>query len=225
MRASRLLSILDILRGRLKPVTAATLARELEVSERTIHRDMATLRDMGAPLRGEAGVGYQLEPGYFLPPLRFDPEEMDALMLGLRLVAARADPEAATAARRAAARIRAVLPASLGNTFSQTPVRAVSRPSEEGDRALPLLAPLRAAIRDRKRVELAYRDGEDARTRRIVRPLGLTVFDAAWLLTAWCETRDDFRNFRVDRITGLITRADRFPLDRGKRFEDYLATL
>lgn len=127
MRTLRLFALLDHLRARLGPISAEALALELGVSMRTIYRDMATLQAMGAPVRGESGIGYQLEKGYFLPPLRFDADEQEALMLGLRLIAARGDTALASAARRASAKIGAVLGEGDGAAYAELPLRAIPK--------------------------------------------------------------------------------------------------
>lgn len=225
MRTLRLFSLLDHLRGRRAPVSAEQLARALDVSPRTIYRDMATLQAMGAPIRGEAGIGYQMEKGYFLPPLHFDPDELDALMLGMRLVAARGEPALGEAAQRALTKIGAVLSEEKREAYRELPLKAVSRPSEVQAQAARHLAFLRAAIRERAVLRIHYRDLKGRESWRDGRPLGLTVFDDVWLLTIWCERRSDFRNLRVDRVIEVSRTGRSFRPERGKRFEDYIRTL
>ncbi len=200
MRTLRLFSILDELRVHRRPVSAQTMADKLGVSVRTIYRDMATLQQMGAPVRGEGGIGYQIEKGYFLPPLHFDEDELDAVILGMRLVAAKGDGPLADAALRASAKINAVLSEHDREAYSGSPLLAYSEQEEEADDALRFLSPLRRAIRDRQYLQITYMDLKQSRSQRSVRPLGLTAFSRVWLLTAWCELRQDFRNFRVDRL-------------------------
>jgi len=225
MRTLRLFALLDRLRGRSTPLSAEVLARELDVSPRTIYRDMATLQAMGAPIRGESGVGYQLEKGYFLPPLQFDPDELEAVMLGMRLVAARGDRALQAAAGRVSAKIGAVMGDDAGEHYRRLPLRAVSRHSSDEADLDGRMAILRVAIRGRQRLDIDYVDLKGADSRRTVRPLGLTIFDSVWLLTVWCETRNDFRNLRVDRIASVQEAGSRFRTEAGKRFEDYLKTL
>lgn len=225
MKVFRLFALLDRLREASAPVSAEALAHALEVSPRTIYRDMATLQAMGAPVRGEAGLGYQMERGYFLPPLRFDAEELEAIALGMRLVTARGDDGLRAAAARVAGKIGAASGEGAGKVTDRLPLRAVTREHPQAgvvDRWLP---ELRRVIRERRIVRLGYVDLSRRETRRRVRPLGLTVFDEVWLLTGWCEAREDFRNFRVDRLTALEDTGERAPNERGRRFEDYLATL
>ncbi|MBL4693121.1 MAG: YafY family transcriptional regulator [Magnetovibrio sp.] len=224
MRVLRLFSILDRLRVNQHPVSAETLASMLDVSVRTIYRDMAALQSMGAPIRGESGVGYQMEKGYFLPPLHFDPDELDALTLGLQLVAIRGDKGLEKAAARASAKITSALQDGQQNAFQTSPLHAYHDPT--GTQAcMPLLGPVRVALRKRNKLFIAYKDLKDHHSTRTIRPLGLTVFEKAWLLTAWCEKRSDFRNFRVDRIKTMDKLPETFPREAGKEFSDFLKTL
>lgn len=225
MKVFRLFALLDHLRSAATPVSAEALARALDVSPRTIYRDMVTLQAMGAPVRGEAGLGYQLERGYFLPPLRFDADELEAVMLGLRLVRARGDGALRAAAERASGKIGATVAGDAGTSFRQLPLQAVSRRKAGDEVANGWLPLLRAAIRERGLVQLDYADLEGRTSARQVRPLGLTLFDEVWLLTAWCEHRAGFRNFRVDRITHAAATGARFRHESGRRFQDYLASL
>jgi predicted DNA-binding transcriptional regulator YafY len=225
MKTLRLFSLLDRLRSASTPVSAEALADMLEVSPRTIYRDMATLVAMGAPVRGEAGLGYQLEKGYFLPPLHFDADELEANMLGVRLVMARGDGDLGAAAQRVSGKISSTMQAGAGDRYKNLPLRAVSKLTEEHSKANLHLSFLRRAVRDRVVVTLEYLDLKDNITERIVRPLGLTMFDAVWLLTGWCESRNDFRNFRLDRISKVETAGQVFRHQKGQRFEDYLLTL
>lgn len=225
MRSLRLFALLDHLRGRSVPISAETLAEMLGVSVRTIYRDMVTLQAMGAPVRGEPGVGYQLEQGYFLPPLHLDHDEMEAVMLGMRLIAARSDKPLAAAARRASAKFAASMGPDRQAAYSNLPLRAVSRRTSESECAKAHLPLLRDAIRGRLILRITYADLSENESERTIRPLGLTLFDAAWLLTSWCEARNAFRNFRVDRIATVSGTGTTFRHEKGRRFEDYLKTL
>ncbi|OQP86863.1 DNA-binding transcriptional regulator [Rhizobium rhizosphaerae] len=225
MRTLRLFALLDHLRGRLGPVSAETLALKLDVSVRTIYRDMATLQAMGAPVRGEAGIGYQMERGYFLPPFQFDADELDAIMLGMRMIAARGDGKLSDAATRVSAKVRAGLDGEAGEAYARLPLRAVSRHAQKDTGSGTHLSCLRSAIRERAFLDIRYLDLQGAKSQRLARPLGLTVFDEAWLLTIWCEEKRDFRNLRVDRIEIVERTGKRFRPEAGKRFDDYLKTL
>ncbi|HAT86967.1 helix-turn-helix transcriptional regulator [Cohaesibacter gelatinilyticus] len=221
MRTIRLFSILDQLRGRRTPISAENLAERLGVSVRTIYRDMKTLQSMGAPIRGEGGLGYQLEDGFFLPPLHFEPQELDVLLLGIRMVAARGDNELAETADRLLGKIEDVLKGGENNL--DQPLLAV-KPVAKPNHAFGM-SQLKASIRLRLKVKLQYLDGQQRKTSRLVRPLGLTAFEKVWVLTAWCETRDDFRNFRLDRISDFEVTQTKFKRDKGKEFSDYLKSL
>ena len=221
MRSARLFAILDQLRLSRGPVPARLLADLTGVTERTIYRDMATLQAMGAPIRGEGGLGYQMEKGHFLPPLNFDPDELDAIALGMRLVAARGDEKLGDAAGRVAAKIDAVLPDKDRGEARQDRLIAYSPAAA----AQHILGPLREAIRRRRKLDITYQDLQGRSSARRIRPLGLTAFDTLWLLTAWCEERADFRNFRLDRLESVTETGINFTPERGREFRDYLATL
>ncbi len=225
MRTQRLFQLLEILRGRRQAVSAQVLADATSVSLRTLYRDMADLRAMGAPIRGEPGLGYWLESGYFLPPLRFDADELDAIVLGLRLVAARGDEELTQAAHRVIAKVSAVMSDEGRQGFERLPLQAATARADAETHAPGVMRTLRLAIRDRAVLRIDYQDLQGRDSRRHVQPLGLTVFDQVWLLTAWCEARDDFRNFRVDRLRAVHRTGERFALEQGRRFEDYLQLL
>ncbi|MFM2355585.1 MAG: hypothetical protein RLZZ528_1321 [Pseudomonadota bacterium] len=211
--------MLDTLRLRRGPVTAREIAADCGISLRTAYRDLADLQAMGVPLRGEGGLGYVLEPGYFLPPLGLDEEELDALALGAGLVAARGDPALAGAAQRALSKIAGATrserrPALTEPILGAGPAAPAPQPTD--------LAAIRRAIRQRQTTEIDYVALSGATSRRRARPLGLTVFDHAWLLTIWCETAQDFRHLRADRITRFLALPERFRPERGKRLSDSL---
>jgi len=220
-RADRLFRLLLELRGR-RVVTARELARRLEVSERTVYRDVADLSASGVPIAGEAGVGYRLA-GFELPPLMFDRTEIEALVLGARVVEAWGGDELAGAARTALAKVEAVLPRDRERLIEETRLYAPTHGEPPAER-LPL-DPLRAAIRERLKVRLAYRDGEGRASERTVRPLALSFFPPVWLLTAWCELRQDFRAFRLDRFSDLEIAKEAFEDEAGKTLADFAARL
>lgn len=225
MKTLRLFALLDHLRTCAGPVSSEALAQVMNVSTRTIYRDMVTLQAMGAPVRGEAGIGYQLEKGYFLPPLQFGPDELDAIMLGMRLIAAKGDDQLMQAAKSVSGKVSAVMNATSGSAYRDLPLRAVSRRTEESEKAKHYLPTLRLAIREKKVLDLHYLDLQNNKSHRRVRPLGLTLFDHVWLLTVWCESRNAFRNLRLDRITSIHETEQHFRHEKGKRFTDYLASL
>lgn len=219
-RADRLFKIVLLL-GRGRVVTARRMAEELEVSERTVYRDVADLISAGAPIDGEAGVGYRMRAGYQVPPLMFDGEELEALALGASMVRAWADPELAKAADRVLAKIDAVLPNHLRGRWGRETLLApdffIAPETVTG------MAELRRAIDRRLMVHLAYRRDGGESTERVVWPLGLVFWGLKWTLGAWCELRGDFRTFRLDRIQGLHVLPSQFPDLYGRRFEDYVA--
>ncbi len=206
-RASRLLTLVQLLRRHRHPVTAAALASELGVSVRSVYRDVDALRAQGAGIEGAAGVGYLLRPGFLLPPLMFKDEELEALMLGLRLAAQHADAELAKAGADALAKIRAVLPRSLRAAADETALLAGPawrRPPERVS-----LAEVRRCIRDQLRARIEYADGRGARSERTVWPIAIGFFESARVVVAWCEARQDFRSFRADRIARWTTTRER----------------
>jgi len=216
MRLFRLLSLLDALRLRHGPMTARQMASAAGISLRTVYRDIADLQAMGAPIRGEGGVGYVLEQGYFLPPLGLDFDEMEALALGVSLVAARADDRLAQAADRALAKIAGASRAESRQILGSPTIEA--GPSQV--LPAPDLAAMRQAIRDRRLAEIDYLSLAGETSTRRARPLGLTLFDASLILTIWCEMAADFRHLRADRITRFRPLQDRFRPESGKRLSD-----
>ncbi len=222
-RSTRLLALLQALRGRRHPVTAATLARELEVSERTIYRDLSELAAQGAPVQGEAGVGYVLGPGLFLPPLMLTEDETEAVLLGLRYVDQRGDDVLTKAAEGVRAKITAVLSREM-QAAADMPL-SMPGPGGKGfpENRVPL-ALLRSAIRMQKRLAIEYVDEQDRRTRRIVWPIQLGFMDNGRVLTARCELREAFRFFRTDRILSAELR-DRYPARRADLLRDFQAQL
>jgi predicted DNA-binding transcriptional regulator YafY len=210
-RSARLLRLLQAMRGRHQPVTAARLAEVLEVSERTIYRDVADLMAQGAPIDGEAGVGYILRPGLFLPPLMLSEDEIEAVMLGLRYVDQRGDDVLQAAASVALTKISAVL--SPQAQIQMTNPISLPGPPRTFPQNATSLKDLRTAIRNRVRLDIRYVDQQERRTERIVWPIQLGFMDQARVLCAWCELRQDFRTFRTDRIVA-ITSLDRYPAQR-----------
>lgn len=197
-RADRLFQIIQILRRSARPVTAATLAGELEVTVRTVYRDVADLMAQRVPIRGEAGVGYVLDRAYDMPPLMLGPDELEAAVLGAQWVATRGDPGLARAARDLLAKISGVVPDHLRPFIadpgvSAGPTRAASADGLD-------MARLRAAIRAGRKMRISYRDGTGRASERVVWPVMVGYAETVRLLAAWCEWRQAFRHFRTDRI-------------------------
>ena len=180
------------------------------MSLRTLYRDVETLRAQGAPIEGEAGMGYVLKPGFLLPPLMFNEDEVDALILGLRLAAERGDPDLERAAEDALAKIAAVLPDEMED-MSETSGLLVA---PAGPRGKAVLADIRKALRAERKLRLRYSDKKGAVTERIVWPVAVGFFETADMLAAWCETRQDFRHFRLDRIAAAEALDQRYPRRR-----------
>lgn len=219
-RTDRLFDLIQILRdGRLH--TARDMSERVEVSVRTIWRDMASLQASGLPVDGERGVGYILRETIDLPPLSLTPDEVEALRLGAALVARGADPSLARAAELLRAKVESVLPDRLRQPpASHGPFIFTGRETEDSAIHLP---PLRHALRERLRVRLVYRDATGSCSTREVRPLQLEFWGRVWTLAAWCETRADFRSFRLDRIEQLTLSDTSFPVEPGRDVEDYMA--
>jgi len=211
-RSDRLFELLQALRRRRRPVSGRALADELGVSLRTLYRDIATLQAQGADIVGEAGVGYVLKPGFLLPPLMFSEEEIEALALGSRWVAERADDPLGGAARNALAKIAAVLPADLREGLEASSL--IVGPGRAAEAEGVDLAVLRKAIRAERKVALCYRDAAGAPSERLVWPFALGFFDHARVVAAWCELRQGFRHFRTDRIVAMTTTEVRYPRRR-----------
>lgn len=211
-RADRLLRLVQLLRRHRAPVSAAVLAQELEVSVRSIYRDVDTLRAQGAAIEGEAGLGYVLKPGFLLPPLMFSDEELEAVTLGLRLTAEHGDPALERAAADVVAKLRAVLPKDLQALLSGTgllagPARA--RPRESID-----LGEVRRALRRERKARIEYTDQRGVASSRVIWPVALGFFERARVVVAWCERRGDFRSFRADRIARWTTLGAGYPKTR-----------
>ena len=211
-RPARLLQLLDALRRARLPQTGPQLAQQLGVSLRTIYRDIATLRTQGADILGDPGLGFEMRPGFLLPPLMFNADELEALLLGARWASMQADPQLAQAATAAMDRIRTALPLELRIAVDTSgllvPKMHTDPPAE------PWQAALRRAIRAERKVALDYRDAEGQATRRIVWPFAMAFFEQARLIAAWCELRQGFRHFRADRVVALAETGESMPQRR-----------
>lgn len=221
-RADRLFQIVQYLRGG-RLLTAAKLAGRLEVSERTIYRDIADLQASGVPIDGEAGIGYLMREGYDLPPLMFNRDEITALVAGARLVRAWGGARMALAAGEALVKIEAVLPPAERRRAAEVPVYAMDHHMTDGQRAN--LDRINAGIEKRAVLALAYTDAGEAETDREVEPLGLYYWGRVWTLVGWCRLRNDFRMFRIDRIRTLAESGERFEIIKGRTLQDFLADL
>jgi len=218
-RTERLIKITTLLQGRRGAVTADYIAQECEVSVRTIYRDIQELMNSGVPISGEAGVGYILDAGYHLPPLSFDIEEIESLVLGMAMVCNWTDDRMGRSARSALDKIKNALPAPSLERLHGTALFAFQSAIH-----VPWtvdFSALRLAIREKYKIEIDYVDERKQTSVRTVRPLAMIFLGPIWLLCGWCELRSDFRNFRIDRIQNLQTLAERFRDEPGKALNDY----
>lgn len=218
-RADRLFQVVQALRGG-RLVTARQLARQLEVSERTIYRDMADLIGSGVPITGEAGIGYVLRGGFDIPPLMFTPDELEALAVGARMVQALAGRDLADAAAEAIVKIEAVIPPDRREDLSGSRlfVPDILLCPELRQR----LEMIRRATSERRVLCFSYTREDGTVSRRSVQPLGLFCWGRVWTLGGWCELRDGFRNFRVDRMADAAIEERTFREEKGRTLHDFL---
>lgn len=218
-RADRLFHIIQLIRGR-RLTTAAFLAARLEVSERTVYRDVADLQHQGVPIEGEAGVGYRLGAGFELPPLMFSAGEARALVAATRLAQAWLDPALARDAEQALGKILSILPRQ---TRAAAESLALYAPTFNVEPAIQqTLQTLREAVQLRHKVTIAYRDVVAQSSQRSLRPLGCFFWGKVWTLVAWCESRHAFRSFRLDRMDALQVQDAMFRDEAGKTLADFL---
>jgi predicted DNA-binding transcriptional regulator YafY len=196
---------------------AEDMAQRLEVSTRTIYRDIAHLQGSGLPIEGEAGIGYLLRPGFDLPPVTFTHDQVEALALGLAYAERAGDPHLSLAAREARAKLQAAMPRAEDRALANAPYFSLHRRMPAEARLL------RKAIRQRLVTRLTYSDGTDQATDRRVRPLAIWSYPEGWMFTAWCELRSDFRTFRFDRIRALSLTLEPFPDETGTSLAAFLA--
>ena len=207
-RADRLLKVIQILRRHRRPVRGQMMAEELEVSLRTLYRDIADLITDGVPIRGEAGVGYVLGEGYDLPPLMFNADELESVMLGLRWVMRRGDQALVRAAQDAVAKVGAVLPKELKPVLFDAAL--IVPPNWRGVVDKIDVAELRRAVREQRKVKITYADEQGTLTERVIWPIAISYYEAQRLVVGWCELRTDFRSFRADRMLAAEALADRY---------------
>ncbi len=213
-RADRLLQIVQLLRRHRRPVTADVMAQELEVSVRTLYRDIVSLQSTGVPVRGEAGVGYVLEEGYDLPPLMFTSDELEAVMMGLRHVQVRGDDELVRTASDVIAKVAAVLSPEARDEFIEAPLYAPDFGVNPVPTSRIALCDVRRAIRAQNKLRIIYSDAHGAMSERLIWPLSLTFFAQARMIVAWCELRKDFRAFRTDRVELMEVLEERYRENR-----------
>ena len=219
-KAERLNEIVHHLRRMHQAVTADTLAALFEVSPRTIYRDIQDLMDSGIPITGEAGVGYVIDKQYHLPPIMFDADEIEAIALGIGMVSNWTDAAFARKAKSAYEKIQATLTAPMIHELTQ--ISTFSAPSRYKIPWKVNFTEVRECIRRKQFVTFRYLDLSDQVTERTIRPLALISFSPIWLLAGWCEMRQNFRNFRLDRISDFSVSPQRFRDEKGKALSDYL---
>lgn len=219
-KAERLNEIVHQLRRMHQAVTADTLAALFEVSPRTIYRDIQDLMDSGIPITGEAGVGYVIDKHYHLPPIMFDADEIEAIALGIGMVSNWTDAAFARKAKSAYEKIQATLTAPMIHELTQ--ISTFSAPSRYKIPWKVNFTEVRECIRRKQFVTFSYLDLSDQVTERTIRPLALISFSPIWLLAGWCEMRQNFRNFRLDRISDFSVSPQRFRDEKGKALSDYL---
>lgn len=208
-RSARLLDLIQILRRHRQPVSGESLARELDISIRTLYRDIATLQAQGADIIGEPGIGYILKPGFMLPPLMFSEDELEALVLGSRWVSKRAGGPLGKAAENALAKIASVLPKDLREQLDATNLLVgPGDPVVDGEIHL---SAIRLAIRKERKIDITYTDEAGRTSERTIWPFALGFFDRVRVVVAWCELRDNFRHFRADRVAALRETDQRYP--------------
>ena len=220
-RSDRLFDIIQRLRTASGPVTAAALAADLEVTPRTVYRDIATLQARRVPIEGAAGVGYLLRRGFDLPPLMFTVDEVEAIAVGARMVRRLRDPKLQEAAESVLAKVTVVVPDALRASLAASPVFV-----SEGDAVAATgvdMAELRAAIRDSRKLHIAYADESGRRTHRTIWPIAMAYYVDVTLVGAWCELRADYRNFRVERIQSSKVLDEHFDQENGRLFREWSA--
>lgn len=218
-KTERLFAVMDALRRHRRPVTAAVLADEFKVSVRTLYRDIQTLIGLGAPIDGEAGIGYMLKPGFFLPPLMFSAEELEALVLGARWVQHQPDTALSAAAENALGKIATASPDDLRDRIINTGLWPV--PTSNAQESLPLLGIVRQAMRSEKELVITYADEAGNGTERAIWPVALAYYEQKQIVAAWCTMREDFRSFRTDRIVSAEIGKGRYGRRRAALFKEW----
>jgi len=222
-RSDRLFRIVNFLQGRRRAVTAARIADEFGVTARTIYRDVQDLMLSGVPITGEAGVGYVLDRSFTLPPIQFDSEELECLVLGLSMASSWTDEPTAATARQTMGKIKALL-----GERQREALQGVALFAPHSAQKIPWrvdFSAIRRAIRTRQKIQLHYEDGDGKLTARTVRPLAMAFFGSVWLMLGWCELREGFRNWRLDRMREMDVLDESFRDEPGKRLHDYLNTI
>ena len=220
-RADRLIKITHFLRQRRRAVTAKQIAEAFDICTRTVYRDIQCLMDSNVPIMGEAGVGYMIDKQYYLPPITFDADELEAIALGISMVRQWTDNKFADKGQSAFEKIQAVLPSELQGELQQITTYAI--PTCPPVPWQVSFSQLRECIRVRRKIRIAYTDEGNKASNRTLQPLALFFFSPVWLLACWCEKRKDFRNFRLDRIRTLSLCEETFKNDESKNLNAYMS--
>jgi len=220
-RSDRLFDIIQRLRTARRPVTAAALAEDLEVAVRTVYRDIATLQARRVPIEGAAGIGYMLRRGFDLPPLMFTVEEIEAIAVGARLVSRTGDLGLQDAAESVLSKVTVVLPEGLRAQLASAPIFVSGSGAPVPERID--LSTIRQAIREERKLHIAYQDERGAQSERTIWPIAVAYYVQATLIGAWCELRRNYRHFRADRIVALTVLEERYPSDNGRLMAEWLA--
>jgi predicted DNA-binding transcriptional regulator YafY len=208
-RTERLFQIIQVLRSKRRPVIGRDLAEELEISLRTLYRDMAELVAQRVPIRGEAGIGYVLDAGYDMPPLMLTDDELEAAFLGAAWVVKRGDPSLARGARDLIAKIAEAIPPRLRPILLDAGLKPIAIKTVATERFD--VAALRGAVRDRRKVAIAYENADQQKSTRTIWPIFIAYMEEVRIIAAWCELRRDFRHFRTDRIRSVQVMEERYP--------------
>jgi predicted DNA-binding transcriptional regulator YafY len=219
-RADRLFDIIQRLRTARGPLTAAALAEELEVTVRTVYRDVATLQARRVPIEGEAGIGYVLRRGFDLPPLMFTSEEIEAIVVGAKMVSRTGDPSLQDAAERVLSKVTTVLPEALREQLASAPIFVSPRGAPVPEAVD--FGVVRQAIRDERKLSIRYVDEKSVATERTIWPIAVAYYMQATLIGAWCELRRDYRHFRADRVSAMTVLDERYPSDNGRLMAEWL---
>lgn len=220
-RSDRLFDIIQRLRTASQPTTAAALAAALEVTPRTVYRDVATLQARRVPIEGAPGIGYVLRKSFDLPPLNFTIDEIGAIAVGARMVHRLKDPKLQEAAQSVLAKVTVAVPERLRPHIADAPIYVSPGMTAEAQGAD--LAEVRAAIRDSRKLYIAYADEQGRRTHRTIWPIAMAYYVDVTLVGAWCELRADYRNFRVERIASSRVLDEHFDQDNGRLFREWSA--
>lgn len=218
-RADRLFQIVQLLRGR-RVVTAAQLSAALGISSRTLYRDIRDLSLSGVPILGEAGVGYRMGAGFEIPPIMFTYDEIEVLVAGIRMMESWGGPKLAAAGQSALGKITHALPEHRRREIESAHMYAPGFHVPPATYAY--LDEARRAIAASAKLQISYRDEQGSASERTIRPLGLYFWGSQWTLVAWCEAREDFRTFRLDRLAQLAATGDHFPAEPMKSLPEFL---